>query len=58
MKVKYVGPHTEGVIIDSLGIEAKPGDIVEVPDDAALGADWEPVEAKKSKAAAAEKDGE
>jgi len=33
MRVKYIGPHTEGVEIPELGITVAHGEIIEVDDD-------------------------
>lgn len=33
MRLKYVGPHTEGVEIPSLGITVAHGEIIDVDDD-------------------------
>lgn len=45
MRLKYCGPHTEGVEIPSLGITVAHGEIIEVDDDVgktmAESTDWQ-----------------
>lgn len=47
MKVRYVGPHTEGVEIPSLGITVAQGEAIEVDDEVgkamAETAEWQSV---------------
>jgi hypothetical protein len=33
MKVKYIGPFVEGVYVPAAGIEAKPGETIDVSDE-------------------------
>jgi len=45
MRLKYVGPHTEGVEIPELGITVEHGEIIDVDDTVgkrlAASADWQ-----------------
>lgn len=68
LTVRYVGPFTEGVVVDALGAVVLPGETIEVPDDGMalsmidqVGV-WEPVSpsqaARKLNEAAAAEPGE
>lgn len=44
MRIKYTGPHEDGVHVPELGRDVAPGEIIDVPDDIgarmAESADW------------------